>query len=156
MQQSINDYRNIRLDTQEHGRHVKRTVWPSYTSVLHDNCILDLVSEIDDCRSTNLPMVVLTHHLPSFSLINEDFRKPQYADINRAFASEVDEFIADPVVFWAHGHSHRYNDTRINGVRVVCNPMGYPGENTKKYREYLTIDVDDEMDKGEIDSIDDL
>ncbi len=30
---------------------------------------------------------------------------------------------------WCHGHTHAACDKVVDGVRVVCNPRGYPGEN---------------------------
>lgn len=36
---------------------------------------------------------------------------------------------ADKILVWTHGHTHRAADVMVDGVRVVCNPRGYPGEN---------------------------
>ena len=36
---------------------------------------------------------------------------------------------ADKIAVWCHGHTHAPADKIIHGVRVVCNPRGYPGEN---------------------------
>jgi len=33
-------------------------------------------------------------------------------------------------VLWVHGHSHTAVDYEVAGTRVVCNPRGYPGEET--------------------------
>ena len=36
----------------------------------------------------------------------------------------------DQVALWVHGHSHTAVDYDVAGTRVVCNPRGYPGEDT--------------------------
>lgn len=36
---------------------------------------------------------------------------------------------SDQIHIWCHGHSHAFADKIVHGVRVVCNPRGYPGEN---------------------------
>lgn len=71
-------------------------------------------------------LVVITHHMPSFKLIDPVYRK--YGTFNSGFASELDYLIKNPVSYWIYGHTHKPNDTTINGVRLLCNPHGYPKE----------------------------
>ena len=40
------------------------------------------------------------------------------------------EFLMGKPVLWVHGHVHRKADYMIGSTRVICNPKGYPGENT--------------------------
>jgi Icc-related predicted phosphoesterase len=40
---------------------------------------------------------------------------------------------------WLHGHTHGSCDYKLGDTRVVCNPMGYPGE-VSEYTK-LTIDL---------------
>lgn len=35
----------------------------------------------------------------------------------------------DSILIWHHGHTHVSRDEIVDGVRVVSNPRGYPGEN---------------------------
>ena len=53
--------------------------------------------------------------------------------MNGAFVSNLDEFIMDhpQIKLWTHGHVHNVFDYTIGETRVVCNPRGYPGENTE-------------------------
>lgn len=46
---------------------------------------------------------------------------------------------SDVILVWCHGHTHAKNEAIVDGVRVVCNPRGYPGENPGW--EPLTIEV---------------
>lgn len=45
----------------------------------------------------------------------------------------------DTIAVWCHGHTHRFADVLVDGVRVVCNPRGYPGENPKW--QPITIEI---------------
>jgi predicted phosphodiesterase len=73
------------------------------------------------------PLIVITHHLPSFKLIDKRYLK--YQDMNTAFASDLDYLIKSPISYWIYGHTHTPNNTVINDVRMICNPFGYSGEN---------------------------
>ena len=80
-----------------------------------------LVKELSDVE--HKPTVVVTHHLPSFSLVNERFAG---SILNAAYAANMDRYVplAD---LWIHGHTHESNDTYLGDCRVICNPRGYVG-----------------------------
>jgi len=81
-------------------------------------------------------VVVVTHHLPSYKLVEEKFRR---SSKNGYYTSNSDELIklAD---LWLAGHTHRFIDKEIDGVRCICNPIGYPWEYSP-YRENLKIEI---------------
>lgn len=66
---------------------------------------------------TNRPLVVMTHHLPSYQLIVDKYQKWKYQD---AFATELDS-LQNPVDVWLCGHSHCVVEKTINGVRCGIN-----------------------------------
>jgi predicted phosphohydrolase len=77
-------------------------------------------------------IIVMTHHLPSYELID-----PRYADeflLNPYYAQSMDEiFTTDSIRLWVYGHTHIPSVREIQGTRFVCNPFGYPDEcNPKK------------------------
>ena len=79
------------------------------------------------------PVVVVTHHLPSFSCVDAKYADCTY---NAGFATNLDYLLekhTEKIRVWVHGHTHAAVDKKIKGVRVVCNPRGYPGENTEEY-----------------------
>jgi predicted phosphodiesterase len=78
-------------------------------------------------QKSPLPVVVMTHHLPSMDLIDEKYKG--YVDYNPFFASDCSELLKDPVKIWISGHTHTGYDKTIDGVHCVCNPVGYPSEN---------------------------
>lgn len=80
-------------------------------------------------NESELPIIMITHHLPSYRLIDPMYSGPSSAPYNQCFASHCDALIRDPIVLWIYGHTHQPSDTYINRVHLVCNPKGYPGEN---------------------------
>jgi diadenosine tetraphosphatase ApaH/serine/threonine PP2A family protein phosphatase len=71
---------------------------------------------------------VVTHHSPSYQSCAEEFLD---SDCNRWFHTpEIEYLMERRPVLWHHGHTHSPFDYRHqpSGVRVVCNPRGYPGE----------------------------
>ncbi len=134
---AMNDYKRITYDQLHEPTHigseiVRRTrITPSATSMLHKksaDALRDLLSD------TSQPVVVLTHHLPSYACIGEPHRAYEY---NCAYASNSDHFIAPPVILWAHGHCHVCSDIVIGGVRVVSNVLGYRHETTNYSRNFV-------------------
>ena len=76
--------------------------------------------------------MVVTHHLPSYSLIAPEYLTSENAHMNRYYASHLDDFISEADV-WVCGHSHNFATTQIGPYRVYLNPVGY-------YREKSTYD----------------
>lgn len=75
----------------------------------------------------DLPMIVVTHHAPSFRSV-----PPKYvgADImNGGYASNLEALIESQpnIKLWCHGHMHSDSDYMIGETRVVCHPRGYYG-----------------------------
>lgn len=78
----------------------------------------------------DLPAIVVTHTAPCLDTLNPDFEghfsnewywNPHMQEVLRAHRNKI--------LIWCHGHTHASNDKVVDGVRVVCNPRGYPGEN---------------------------
>jgi hypothetical protein len=80
-------------------------------------------------ENTTLPIVILTHHLPSYELIDDKFKVIGINKFNQCFASDCSEFFKEPVKLWLYGHTHKPKVAIINGIKFGCNPRGYPDEN---------------------------
>ena len=74
-----------------------------------------------------LPVVVVSHHLPSYSLV--DVKYQIYGEYNQCFASDSDDLLFRPVIAWLYGHTHTPRSSFVNGIPCYSNPIGYPGEN---------------------------
>jgi predicted phosphodiesterase len=84
-----------------------------------------LAEEIE--RSNEHQLVVVTHHIPSASLVHPKYRMFDSSD----FACECDHLFKSPVRAWIYGHTHTPSVHVRGGVYCVTNPIGYPGENVR-------------------------
>jgi len=72
--------------------------------------------------------IVMTHHLPSYNLINEKWKNSIY---NSGFASNCDELIYKSKL-WIYGHTHIASDIIYDNItRCICNPYGYFNDDDK-------------------------
>jgi hypothetical protein len=53
--------------------------------------------------------------------------------MNGGYSSDLDSFIAqrDKIKLWTHGHTHEVFDYTIGECRIVCNPRGYIGHESR-------------------------
>lgn len=129
---TINDYRLIAVSPD-------KPVTPADTTAWHRRDRAWLQEALAVCAEEEQPVVVVTHHLPSYELI-----AARYADspLNSAFASECDDLIRPPVRGWIAGHTH-VGTTRIMGgdIQVGVNPRGYLGETGTGYCRELFMEL---------------
>ena len=53
------------------------------------------------------------------------------ADLDASFASNLENLmLRGNINLWIHGHTHRAQDYYIGATRVLCNPRGYPEEDS--------------------------
>ena len=72
-----------------------------------------------------LPIVMLTHHMPSYDLIDEKYKTPSMSKYNQCFASNCSKYFVHPIKCWLYGHTHKPKVAIINGIKFGCNPKGY-------------------------------
>lgn len=73
--------------------------------------------------------VVITHRAPSLRSLADSPDAGTLLDA--AYANDCEDLLGgERVALWLHGHSHFAVDYEIRGTRVVCNPRGYPSEET--------------------------
>lgn len=91
-------------------------------------------------ESDQSPAVIIGHHAPSYQSIHEMYRNQ--AEMNYAFCSNLDQIMwdHDQIRLWVHGHVHNAFDYQVNQTRVVCNPLGYPGE-SNQFNPALVVEV---------------
>lgn len=125
-QRGINDYHEV----LKAGSYRKLT--PEDTAATHHASVRWLEQALRDSHREQpaVKRVVISHHLPSRRSIDPRFLN---SPINGAFASNLDHLLegeAAPVL-WIHGHSHANLNYQVGKTQVVCNPRGYPNENTR-------------------------
>lgn len=73
------------------------------------------------------PVVVVTHHLPSGSLIHSRYFG---SVVNSAFSTDVlgSLSLSPQVKLWVSGHTHEFMRKKYGGCELFVNPLGYPHE----------------------------
>lgn len=114
----------------------------NYTADVNNNLYQEnynfLETSIKYVKEMNKKCIVITHHLPSFELVEAKFK--EYGDMNKFFASDCNELIQDPVLYWIYGHTHSSYQKNINNVNMMCNPKGYMSE-LSKYNKKLIFQI---------------
>lgn len=93
-------------------------------------------------EKANMPIVVITHHGPTYSSIHEKFRREFH--MNGAYTSDLSDLILDHenIRVWVHGHMHDPVDYQVGNTRVLSNPRGYHGyEDTSNFNSNFTFEV---------------
>lgn len=113
----MNDSRNCKLSAYDVNQ-------LAYTEALY------LKQTLEEWKNWQLRGVVVTHMAPCEETLNPEyeghFSNEWY--FNPHFRLLMKEY-SDQIHVWCHGHTHASNEAVVEGVRVVCNPRGYPGEN---------------------------
>lgn len=69
--------------------------------------------------------IILTHHLPLWSLINPRFERHP---LNEAYVNDLTDIMTrynDTIKMWVHGHSHDFMKKQCGDIVCVRNPVGY-------------------------------
>ncbi len=141
-------YLDNEYEDYEGYRFVGSTLWSKCEVPIVEHCVndfraikemnVDLYNELHQISreflkssvvtKSLLPVIVMTHHLPSFQLVAEEYKN--HTHLNKYFASKSDDLFVPTIKAWIYGHTHIGSD-RVSkiGIRFVCNPIGYPGEN---------------------------
>lgn len=121
LKECMNDYRVVTNFYKEKGQYYK--LQPEVTIKQHEDTIVYFDKIINQYKDK--PVVVVTHHAPSFMSVNEKYKKETL--INGGYASDLSEFILDHpnIKVWCHGHMHFGVDYSIGQTRVLANPRGY-------------------------------
>jgi Icc-related predicted phosphoesterase len=82
--------------------------------------------------------VMVTHHLPSVLSVAPRFKD---SPLNCYFVGDVSDLIAKHRPALAlHGHTHLPCDYMLGSTRVLCNPLGYPGE--ERARPPVVVEIE--------------
>lgn len=94
-----------------------------------------LERKLKNNKKSGAQTIVVTHHMPSFSLISSQFKG---SPLNGAFAVDLDNLIAEyEPALWVYGHTHSFKDVNLGKTRCVCNAVGYRGETTHYKQNYI-------------------
>lgn len=98
--------------------------WQHFNSE-HTRCLQFIKEAVG--KSQARKKVVVSHHVPSFSLMSPEF---DGSAINGAFTVELSDYIEHSGIdCWIYGHSHRNINKLIGNTWCVCNQLGYVSHN---------------------------
>ncbi len=117
----MNDYRQIPYrESDERG--TIRSLWPTDTNAFHARDKAILREQIEAWGRKNIDVCVVTHYIPSFTMIHRDYiGKP----LNECYASHCDDLFLPNVKGWIYGHTHTAAAGTFRGAVTGCNPRGY-------------------------------
>ena len=119
-EKGVTDFRRIR-----NGRYLLS--WERFNEE-HRKCVDYICKTV--LESSAKTRIVVTHHVPSFQLMAEEFRGSL---INGAFTSNLDKMIENlPINYWIYGHSHRNIEKVIGETKILTNQLGYVFANEHK------------------------
>ncbi len=118
---------------------------PEDTNRWHTEAVQWLDGQLFRCEEERRHALVISHHLPSYSLCN-----PRYAGhpVNCCFATGLDDRLRSPVKAWICGHSHHQMELRVQhddppteekGVIVGLNAYGYNSVERALYTPEKTL-----------------
>lgn len=81
-----------------------------------------LREKVNYYKSLGKKVIVFTHHIPRKELINKKYLYSEYNEAYYVMDESCNDIKPD---IWCTGHAHTYHDRVIDGVRYVCNPIGY-------------------------------
>jgi predicted phosphodiesterase len=130
---SMNDYRSVKNTNSGHNGYTWKFV-PAHSLHDHRQMMGYMKHVIENRRQagrTDARVVVISHHAPTHVSIDDRFKHDTV--MNGNFASMLDNFILDrpEIAVWVHGHMHNVSDYQVGDTRVICNPRGYKGHETR-------------------------
>lgn len=116
----VNDYQNIYKNSDLTYN------YPNITTKDVNNMYLTnldwLIKTLRFAKDTNAKIIVLTHHAPSFDLI--DISKIS-ANIINSYVSEADGLFDYPINYWFFGHIKQNISKKIGHILFLTNCMGF-------------------------------
>lgn len=84
-------------------------------------------------ESSNDRQVIITHHVPTYSLQHEKYKHTGSAFTNSLFYSEIlDSLDLSKVKYWYCGHTHESGKIKYGNTEIIINPYGINGEVDRK------------------------
>jgi hypothetical protein len=126
----VSDYQNIYKDSDETYNYPTVTVNDINRLYLMNIEWLFKVLQIIDYVPCNPKVMVITHHAPSFDLLDKEKINP---NIIHSYASEADSFFKKTIHFWLFGHAKQNIQKMIDKTLFASNCMGFPSGLLKDY-----------------------
>jgi len=118
---------------------------PDFDYIKYNRLNMLSVDFLEDTLQNKENCVIISHHVPSNSLIDIKYKTQEMLPYNQWFYCDMDNLIErnkDKIKCWIYGHTHKPSNKIINGIQFLCNPIGYPNENVDlNFQSIITIGV---------------
>jgi predicted phosphohydrolase len=107
---------------------------PNFNYVKYNELNQICVEFLENTLKHNENCVIISHHMPSETLIDIKYKTKQMLPYNQWFYSDMDNLIEinkHKIKCWIYGHTHTPSKMIINDIPFLCNSIGYPNENLK-------------------------
>lgn len=112
-ERGVNDFHRIK-----NGE--RRLSWDRFNDE-HSRCRQFLEQSLAQSKAENI--IVVSHHVPSFELMSQEFSG---SPLNGAFTVELGNVISNSrIKYWIYGHSHRNINKKIGSTQCLSNQLGY-------------------------------
>ena len=98
---------------------------------------------LENSLEKNVNCIVITHHVPSNTLIDIKYKTSSMEPFNQWFYSDLDILIEKhktKIKCWIYGHTHTTSYNTIHEIPFLCNPIGYPNENIVDFSKTIILD----------------
>jgi len=115
---------------------------PHFNYIQYNKLNRVCVEFLEDAIQKNDNCIIITHHVPSESLIDTKYKTKEMLPYNPWFYCNMDELIEKKdIKCWIYGHTHTPSHVVINETHFLCNPIGYPNENKIDFQKTFTIEL---------------
>lgn len=124
----MNDYTFIPV--QRGSGEIMRSLHPDDTNYFHAAHHRILGDQVEHWKRRGADVCMITHHMPSYSLISQRYRGNY---LNCCFAASCEDLMQPHVKAWIYGHTHNSAVSAIGHTMTVCNARGYPNESVSGF-----------------------
>ena len=107
---------------------------PNFDYIKYNRLNRMCIDFLEHTMENNDNCIVITHHIPSSNLIDIKYKTPKMMPYNQWFYCDMEDTIKEhnkKIKCWIYGHTHTPSSEIIHDVPMLCNPIGYPNENSK-------------------------
>jgi len=97
-----------------------------------------LQSQIEFWTTFGANIIVMTHHMPSFSFVMEKYKDN---DINYGFASECEDLLTPNVKAWIYGHTHNVSEDILGTTICAVNARGYEFQKIEHFSNETMLSI---------------
>lgn len=135
VKERMGDYKKIPM----YYNHHLKALHPIDTNIIHTKEKKTIESYINYWYMMKANTIILTHHLPSMSLVHPYFINNP---IKYCFASNSEHLMRPNVLAWIYGHTHQALTGTFGNTFTAVNARGRPSQTVSGYRNDAVIEID--------------